>query len=452
MIRKWLFRLGFLALLPVLAACNLDDGPNQVSQVDNGSATATPIPTAPAIARPTYTVQRGTVQEVLEFTGRWEPRDQQELSLEIAGTMRQVAVRRGDQVALGQLLADYQITELEDQLANAELDLETAQLGLDSGEDSSVASVEDAEVNLANARLDLQNAEDSRPWGSVASARVRLDDAQRAVDNAEEDYNEAVSRPESPASTVDAAWVALENARSNLRAAQIDYNSAAQTYNNQDYAIAQANNRVIQAELALDRARTGSGDPTQEQQVRSAQLRIDQIEADIARSSLFAPFDGEVLEVNKNPGDPVQAFETIMKIGIPDPKEAVANLPIGDVQRLSVGLVGICNIINQPDTAVQCVIRQLPASAADADQTTRVAASLENVQSGQLVEVEMPLQVREDVLWLPPAAIRTFQNRNFVVLDTAEGPRSVDVTLGLQTEDRIEIIAGVSEGDVVIGP
>jgi multidrug efflux pump subunit AcrA (membrane-fusion protein) len=71
---------------------------------------------------------------------------------------------------------------------------------------------------------------------------------------------------------------------------------------------------------------------------------------------------------------------------------------------------------------------------------------------GQLIEVEMPLQTRENVLWLPPAAIRMFQNRMFVVVQTPDGERVADVELGLQTDDRVEIISGVEEGDVVVGP
>ena len=45
----------------------------------------------------------------------------------------------------------------------------------------------------------------------------------------------------------------------------------------------------------------------------------------------------------------------------------------------------------------------------------------------------------------------TFQNRTFVVLQSPDGPRSVDVQIGLQTDDRVEIVSGVNEGDVVIG-
>ncbi|MCD4684378.1 MAG: hypothetical protein K8S97_00390 [Anaerolineae bacterium] len=64
----------------------------------------------------------------------------------------------------------------------------------------------------------------------------------------------------------------------------------------------------------------------------------------------------------------------------------------------------------------------------------------------------MALEVREDVLWLSPSVIRTFQNRTFVVLDTPDGMRTVDIVLGLQTDDRVEIVSGINEGDIVVAP
>ncbi|MBI5959130.1 MAG: HlyD family efflux transporter periplasmic adaptor subunit, partial [Chloroflexi bacterium] len=182
------------------------------------------------------------------------------------------------------------------------------------------------------------------------------------------------------------------------------------------------------------------------------QLNIDQIKAKIVDSSLYAPIDGVILEVSIAPGDAVAAYDTVIVIGLPEPKEVIASLAISDANRLSVGMVGKCEVMNRPETAVGCVVRSIPLSSRDADQTTRVAASLEGIAENQLIEVEMALEVRENVLWLPPSVIRTFQNRTFVVLSTADGPRTVDITLGLQTDDRVEITSGVNEGDVVIAP
>lgn len=447
---RWLFRtLSLLLSVVILSSCgSLVDGENNGAQTE---PTVTPIPTAPAAAKPTYIVQRGTVQESLVFSGRWLPRDQQELSFEIAGTIRTVNVRRNDTVTAGTLLADYQIDNLEDQLASARLSYQTALTNLESNDDSTGDSVVNAQFALADANVNLESTIDNAPWTNVVSARNSLEKARVDLENAERDYNNALGDPSAGPSTVDNAYNAVQSAKANLVSSQTSYWSAAQSYNNHQYSITNAENNVLQQQVALESAVTGGGNASQLQSINEAQLNIDQILGDIAQSSLYSPIDGVILEVNVSPGSSVAAFDTVMVVAIPEPLEVIANLAFNDTQRLSVGMIGKCELMNQPDTAVQCVIRQVPISNRDADQTVRVAATLANIPSGQLVEVEMPLDVRDNVLWLPPEAIRTFQNRTFVVVQTEDGERVVDITIGLQTDDRVEIETGLSENDVIVG-
>src|SRR5664279_4633463 len=120
---RYLSKVFFLTLVVMALASCSGAVAGSAAQV----ATSTPIPTAPAVAKPTYLVQRGDVQNILDFTGRWQPRDQLALSFEIAGTVRRVNVKQGDAVSAGQLLVDFQITDLENQLASAQLQLDTAQ-------------------------------------------------------------------------------------------------------------------------------------------------------------------------------------------------------------------------------------------------------------------------------------------------------------------------------------
>ena len=448
--KRWLFRtLSLFLSLVILSACGaIVDGENNGAQTE---PTVTPIPTAPAAAKPTYTVQRGTVQESLVFSGRWLPRDQQELTFEIAGTIRTVNVRRNDTVTTGTLLADYQINSLEDQLVSARLSLQTALTNLESNDDSTGDSVVNAQFSLASANISLESTLDNAPWTNVVSARQSLERARVDLENAERDYKNALGDPSAGPSTVDNAYNSVQSAKASILSAQTSYWSAAQSYNNYQYSITNAENSVLQQEVNLESAITGGGSASQLQSINEAQLNIDQILGDIAQSSLYAPIDGVVLEVNVSPGTSVAAFDTVMIIAIPEPLEVNANLAFNDTQRLSVGMLGKCELMNQADTAVECVIRQVPISNRDADQTVRVAASLEDIPSGQLIEVEMPLDVRDNVLWLPPEAIRTFQNRTFVVVQTADGERVVDITIGLQTDDRVEIETGLSENDIIVG-
>lgn len=421
----------------------------QVAQV----ATITPFPTAPAIARTTYTVERGTVAETLVFRGRWLPRDQAQLSFEVQGSVRQVTVNRGDTVQAGQLLADLQIDTLEDNLVTAQLNLERAQRNLVSGGDDEAGSLESALVQLANARLSLQGQRATMPWTSVRDAEDNVTQAERALENAERDYRDLISRPDASASAVNNAYEAVISAQERLDQARRSYQSAAASYYNSSLNLQQAENnlRLQEQEVADLQSGAASGaNPDLIQAVQEAQLQIDQIQRDISQSSLYAPFDGVVLEITIRPGDSVQAFNSVITLAIPEPKEAIANLPFNDIQQLQIGQIGVCQVANQPDTAVQCIVRQLPLSSRDVDQTVRVAASLDNVPDGALIEVNMPLEVRDDTLWLPPAAVNQFQNRFFVILQTPDGEVVRDVQIGLQTDDRWEILSGVQAGDVVI--
>jgi multidrug efflux pump subunit AcrA (membrane-fusion protein) len=445
LLARWIVGLCLISLL--ISGC----GGQTVNQP--AAPTSTPVPTAPAVARPTYTVQRGDVQQLLTFSGRWQPRDQIQLAFEIGGTMRRVNVRRSDTVHQGDLLADYDIADLENQLATAKVNLEVAQAAEQRTTSGSVQSVEDAEIALANARLNLDNAQKASPWIESVAAQEQLKTAQRQLENAQRAYDEAISRPDASAASVDSAYEALMSAQSGVNAAQRSIASAGAQFVSYEHNVKTAENAVLQAELALERARNGA--PNSSRDVLTAQMTIDQLNAKIAQSSLVAPIDGVVLEVAIKPGDQVQAYKAVITLAIPEPKEVIATLAITDAQRLSPGMIGTCQVMNRPETAVQCAVRQIPLSNRDADQSTRIGAALNLVTAmtdNQLVEVKMPLQTRANVLWLPPVAIRTFQNRTFVVLDTPDGPRSVDVQIGLRTDDRVEIISGVSEGDVVVGP
>jgi multidrug efflux pump subunit AcrA (membrane-fusion protein) len=445
--------LILIMMVSFLAACSsANPAPEDGTVRAQAAPTSTPVPTAEVAARPTYVVQRGTVEDIFSFTGRWQPRDQMSLSFPINGTVGQVNVKRGDAVSKGDLLAQYDVSDLQNQLDSAQLQLETALSSVSSTTTGDIQSVENAQISLANARLSLENTKAGSPWTSVASARNSVDSAQQSLENAERNYRDALSHPENPASTVDSAYQQLLSAQNQVKNAQVQYFSAAQNFNNYQYQVKQSENQVTQAEINLQRAIDAAAGGVSDENVRSAQLNIDQIKQKIADSSLYAPIDGVILEVSISPGTSVQAYATVIVIALPEPKEVIANLAISDANRLSVGMVGVCQVVNQPDTAVGCVVRSIPLSSKDADQTTRVAASLSGIADNQLIQVDMPLEVRENVLWLPPSVIRTFQNRTFVVLDTPDGPRTVDVTLGLQTTDRVEIVSGVNEGDVVIAP
>jgi macrolide-specific efflux system membrane fusion protein len=79
-------------------------------------------------------------------------------------------------------------------------------------------------------------------------------------------------------------------------------------------------------------------------------------------------------------------------------------------------------------------------------------ASAPPMANGDPVDVSVEADRHSDVLFLPPAAVRQFAGRTFVVMQDGDKQRRVDVTVGLQNDTQVEIESGLHLGDVVIAP
>ncbi len=69
-----------------------------------------------------------------------------------------------------------------------------------------------------------------------------------------------------------------------------------------------------------------------------------------------------------------------------------------------------------------------------------------------MVSANIILEQKDDVLWLPLQAVREFEGRYFVIVKDGDVERRVNVKVGIVDEDRIEIIDGLREGQVVVAP
>jgi hypothetical protein len=104
-------------------------------------------------------------------------------------------------------------------------------------------------------------------------------------------------------------------------------------------------------------------------------------------------------------------------------------------------------------------VRQLPypygGTTVDTGEDTATHVSIDGevaLELGELATVTIVLDERQDVLWLPPAAIRSYQGRDFVVVQHADGSQQrLDIQVGIVTEDRVEITAGLQSGQTIVG-
>jgi multidrug efflux pump subunit AcrA (membrane-fusion protein) len=435
----WLF--SFLLLL-ILTACS--------SGASDAEPTPTPLPTPAVAEKPTYVVQRGAVTKSLEFTGRVAPVEQQDLFFRTDGFVRNVKVQRNDQVKAGDLLADLEIGDLENQLAEAQLKLKEA-------ERTSNNALADAEADLEKARLQLQKKAAEDVKADVVAKEIALQNAQDQRKFAYDEYDKAIHRPWDPDEVTERYHKNFVEADRSLTVAQAEYEQALASQKTYAYDIALLKQDVTQAERKVNQIKAEGGTPLD---VEQAKLEVKKITDKIAAATVNAPFDGKVLSLNIRPGNSVEAFKTIAVVGDPQALELTAELEASDVAELSIDMPASVRLRNRPNEDLQALVRLLPfvggsdtSTTGNTDKSVHVALKDTHValEPGELATVLITLEQKENALWLPPAAIRTFQGRDFVVIQDGSSQRRVDVKLGIKGEDRVEVVEGVQDGQVVVG-
>lgn len=186
-------------------------------------------------------------------------------------------------------------------------------------------------------------------------------------------------------------------------------------------------------------------------------LRMQDLDASIVDAQLIAPMDGVVITMNVKEGTPITAYEGMMLVADTSALELGAELTDTQMDSLAEGTTVLISRSSEPGTEMTGVIRSLPypygGGAEDDIQPVRITVDggIElDLSANALVTVI--LEQRTDVLWLPPEAIRIFERRKFVVIEDGGVQRRIDIETGIEGEDRIEIVAGLSEGQIVIGP
>ncbi|MEJ7651941.1 MAG: HlyD family efflux transporter periplasmic adaptor subunit [Chloroflexia bacterium] len=197
-----------------------------------------------------------------------------------------------------------------------------------------------------------------------------------------------------------------------------------------------------------------------EKQVDQARLDFERIQETVDAGRLYAPYAGVVAGVSAAPGDPVEAYKPVLTVLDPANRELrVENVLSTDVAKLSTNQEVDVNFSRHEGQTVKGVIERLPGdpaqpgSGAQTDNSVHISfdpGELE-VEIGDLAAVVVTLRKKENILYLPPQAIRTFQGRRFVVTEADGRQRRVDVELGIASGDQVEVIEGVTEGQVVIG-
>jgi len=510
MVKRAAYFIVVIFLLALVTGCTLVPSTQRSREPQQeGGPTPTPIPTPIVPTKPVYEVKQGEVINIIQFSGRVSPVEERELFFETGGRVRAVYVERDDLVTAGQLLADLEIDDLERDLASTLLDLERADQQLAEAEQAHGDALARAELRLSMAEANLANADRDNAF---ALARAKLDLAIKEIQLLKE-RNQDLSPKETIAQVdLEKARIGLRQAQAaydaiaygdsagassqamNLERATLDFTKAQATYDltvrdmtDREFDINLIEQSIALARLKIEELETGGPgeqlvqavalaqlevnilnrglDPLYANNVERAKLNVEKLDAAIADAQIIAPFDGEVVTISLVEGRDVTPYNPVIIVANPSLLEISANPTDAQLRELTEEMPLTITLSNRPGEIFNGLIRRLPypyggggrsQGVEDEDTSTRITMDVTpeeaGLTQGNLVRIEVELERKDKVLWLAPQAIRTFDGRKFVVVQEGDAQRRVDIKVGIESEDRVEIEEGLTVGQVIVGP
>jgi multidrug efflux pump subunit AcrA (membrane-fusion protein) len=434
-----------------------------------GLPTPTPWPTLVTPDKPLYTVATGTVTDSFKLSGQVVPSKSARLAFTVDGRLATLSVTVGSDVAEGDILAELEMQDLKEQLAQARLTLEQAEEQLAEDSATRAHALARAQLNLEREQLRLEALrrdtqlrtplERTQAETQLEQARIRLQQAQAA-------YDRAAGRP-----GIEAApeAMALQNATLEFQLAEIRYKLATLA-SSDDIALQEIQVRLQELEVQQYSAPDTAG---LERKVTSATIQVEGLERRIEERRLRAPFGGIVIAVGvevqgyggrgtistrPETGTPISAFAPLIVLAKQEGLEINVS---ADAQRVAELAVGMPVTVTHPlarNAPFASQVTEIPVKAPDGAaptgaQVVRIALPPGQVAAtiGDFVEVLVVKTVHVDALYVPPAALRAFGGRTFVVVQEGEKQRRVDVSVGLRNDRQVEILSGLKPGDVLVG-
>ncbi|MBU9737937.1 efflux RND transporter periplasmic adaptor subunit [Diplocloster agilis] len=412
-----------------------------------GSKTTMPVD----LPQQTAAVERRDLMNTLSATGTIKSQEQKEISSTLQNyEVKTVNVAVGDQVQEGDVLLEFDSTDLEDSLQQARDELSVAQAQNSLSLKSAQRDLESTKTNV-----EYQTQSDDQ---KVENAEQNLDAAQSKAADAAARYQAAVDDKNAKKTALDEA-TAAQAVQEEIEALTKAYEEASAAEQSAKDASESADNAVTTAQNNYDSAVTDraksyesnvSSVEKQEDSVTNQKLNnatnltkqedsVQTYEENLEKCTVTAPWAGTVTEVNVEAGD-TYTSGTLVKIEDCTGFVVTANIDEYDISKISQGMkvyiktdaTGDEELVGEV-TFVSPVPVSSSSSGASGGMTTSTDASYEikvsiltpaeELRIGMTAKLSIVLESVENVLAVPYDAVQQNANGDSViyVLDGGKG-------------------------------
>jgi RND family efflux transporter MFP subunit len=373
---------------------------------------------------------RKTLSRTLDVPATVRAYERVDVLAKISGYASEVLVDIGDRVKSQDVLVVVAVPEMEKELAEARAELQGKRVVLEVARSADVVAAE-AAVGQVRRRLEVGRR-------MSEAQRVDVGFLERQIERKQELHGQGAVTDE----VLDEAGRARDKARVELAVAEARALESESEVARAEAALAVANARidVVASEVVL------------------AEARVQRLETLAEYARIRAPFDGIVTRRMVDPGALVQEAT---KGGMPlftvqrvDRMRVAFNVPEVDLPFVTAGTRAAIRPFAAVGAPLEGMVSRIAASLETGTRTMRAEIDLENPEGtlvdGMYVQVVLPVDVRQDALTIPAAALLHESGRAFVYVVAGGIVEKRELDVGLDDGIDVEVRSGLGASDPVV--
>lgn len=403
------------------------------------------------------TAQQAQLIDSTEYVGTLEAVSRVNLAPEINGRIRLIAVNEGDFVTQGQLIAELEPTQQEENVFAADANVQSqiaassqaqSELRQREGEKDSTsaqvaglrADVSRAEANFKSTLADLQRA-----TADLELAKVNHERSIFLVNSGvlpKQDLDDKTRDLNTSKAAVSAQTEAVQAARAQVQTTKESLNSALSNLKVAGERIQGARANVARAKADIDQSRGNKGS----------------IEQELIFNRIVAPVSGIVGDFNKKKvGDYLDRGQTFTTITNNGQFHLNVNVPSENLNRLRIGLP--VQILNEDNSAiVSGSVNFISPLVDQSNQSVNIKVTFNNdntFKDEKYVRARIVWKTNPGVL-IPTNAVSSLGGQKFVFVaqpgesESSLMAKQVPITVGRIQGQEFQVLSGVRPGDRIV--
>jgi RND family efflux transporter MFP subunit len=434
----------------------------------------------PAAAPATHTVGRVDLPLRATADGRVDSQVRRKVWLDpqaFGGQLEvaEVAVRSGS-VAEGQALIRIDPTKIDEEIVQAEIALTNARRSHEFGVEELTILQQSNGVRMERATAAQRAAEQAFEifdkydgQKMLRGAELRLMQSEFSLADQREELAQLELMYEGSSLAGETKEIVLERNRRSIRMAE-EYLQFTQndlvimrdyTYPTQKLRV---ENELRWASIELEHARQNTMMSEQNKRaaveasaraLADAEERLADLKSDRERFELAAPVSGVMTRIAAEPGDRVGAQHVFAEIVDPNRLIVTLSAKPEDLRVLSEGGAVTVTFPAFPEVSLAGTVAEIAPVGAASGPGTTFPVTIRLSDDNPLVRVGLNCSVSaestlNDVLAVPAKCVHEESGKRYVHVAAGGSSEKREVTIGAKSDDMVQIVAGLREGDVVL--